>query len=117
MVSTARLGVSDGHTDVTANHCNLTTPSLTGTLLVRTDCPRFSPPQSSHRQWCHCKVAGAIMRRYVTCTLTFVSLTILWTVFASQAQAATTIHVPADQPTIQDAINAASNGDTVLVSP
>src|SRR5438445_404489 len=28
-----------------------------------------------------------------------------------------TIHVPADQPTIQAAINAASNGDTVLVSP
>lgn len=33
------------------------------------------------------------------------------------ARAGTTIHVPADQPTIQDAINAASNGDTVLVSP
>ncbi len=31
--------------------------------------------------------------------------------------AGTTIHVPADQPTIQAAINAASNGDTVLVSP
>ncbi len=28
---------------------------------------------------------------------------------------ATTIHVPADQPTIQDGINAAANGDTVLV--
>jgi len=28
-----------------------------------------------------------------------------------------TIHVPADQPTIQAAINAAVNGDTVLVSP
>jgi nitrous oxidase accessory protein NosD len=28
-----------------------------------------------------------------------------------------TIHVPADQPTIQSAINAASNGDTVLVAP
>jgi len=32
------------------------------------------------------------------------------------AQAAT-IHVPADQPSIQAAINAAANGDTVLVSP
>src|SRR5947208_12963096 len=31
--------------------------------------------------------------------------------------AQSTIHVPADQPTIQAAINAASNGDTVLVSP
>lgn len=30
---------------------------------------------------------------------------------------AATINVPADQPTIQDAINAASNGDTVLVAP
>src|SRR5438105_6828191 len=28
-----------------------------------------------------------------------------------------TIHVPADQPTIQAAINAAANGDTVLVAP
>jgi len=30
--------------------------------------------------------------------------------------AAKVIHVPADQPTIQDAINAANNGDTALVS-
>jgi hypothetical protein len=28
-----------------------------------------------------------------------------------------TIHVPADQPTIQAAINAANSGDTVLVAP
>lgn len=31
--------------------------------------------------------------------------------------AASTINVPADQPTIQDGINAAVNGDTVLVAP
>jgi hypothetical protein len=31
--------------------------------------------------------------------------------------AATVIHVPADQPSIQAGINAAQNGDTVLVSP
>ena len=35
----------------------------------------------------------------------------------SFAYAATVIHVPADQPTIQAAINAASNGDSVLVAP
>jgi len=32
-------------------------------------------------------------------------------------QAQQTIHVPADQPTIQAAISAANNGDTVLVAP
>ncbi|MGD8500393.1 MAG: hypothetical protein PVJ86_07080, partial [Phycisphaerales bacterium] len=35
---------------------------------------------------------------------------------ATNVQGAT-INVPADLPTIQDGINAASNGDTVLVSP
>lgn len=33
------------------------------------------------------------------------------------AQAQQTINVPADQPTIQAAINAATNGDTILVAP
>jgi hypothetical protein len=37
-------------------------------------------------------------------------------VLASVASAAT-IHVPTDQPTIQAGINAAANGDTVLVAP
>ncbi len=36
---------------------------------------------------------------------------------SSSAGAATVIHVPADQPTIQGAIDAASNGDTVIVGP
>ncbi len=39
------------------------------------------------------------------------------TLCVAMSVSATTIHVPADQPTIQAAINAASNGDTVLVSP
>src|SRR5436309_3510318 len=34
----------------------------------------------------------------------------------SQQTSGVTIHVPADQPTIQAAINAASDGDTVLVA-
>ena len=38
------------------------------------------------------------------------------TLFACPALAAT-IHVPADQPTIQAGIDAAVNGDLVLVSP
>ena len=46
--------------------------------------------------------------------LSFV-LTLL--IFLATAAAQTTIHIPADQPTIQAGINAASNGDTVLVAP
>jgi hypothetical protein len=37
--------------------------------------------------------------------------------FAMPCFAQNTIHVPADQPTIQGAINAANNGDTVLIAP
>src|ERR1700730_12621484 len=37
--------------------------------------------------------------------------------FGAISAPASTIHVPGDQPTIQAGINAASNGDTVLVSP
>lgn len=36
---------------------------------------------------------------------------------AALADAQTTINVPADQPTIQSAINVANNGDTVVVAP
>src|SRR5215468_1963313 len=53
-------------------------------------------------------------RHSATCTLATISIFLL---SATLSQAATTIHVPADQPTIQAGINAASNGDTVLVAP
>jgi len=53
-------------------------------------------------------------RHSVTCMVVMISACLL---SATSSQAATTIHVPADQPTIQAGINAASNGDTVLVSP
>src|SRR5215470_14292981 len=44
----------------------------------------------------------------------------LWVTFSSavwQVKAASIIQVPADKPTIQDAIAAAANGDTVQVAP
>jgi len=42
---------------------------------------------------------------------------LLCTILTIGAAAQNTIHVPADQPTIQAAINVASPGDTVLVAP
>ena len=47
--------------------------------------------------------------------LTLFSL--LTALLATPASAQSTINVPANAPTIQAGINAASNGDTVLVSP
>ncbi len=44
-------------------------------------------------------------------------LTAALTMLGAGAARAATIHVPADQATIQAAINAASDGDTVLVAP
>lgn len=50
--------------------------------------------------------------------LTLLSLVAGLTVLvAPSAHAAVTINVPGDQPTIQSAVNAAANGDTVLVAP
>src|SRR6266550_7916526 len=42
---------------------------------------------------------------------------ILLLLCSSSSHAQSTINVPANQPTIQAAIDAASNGDTVLVAP
>jgi len=53
-------------------------------------------------------------RQLYTCPAT---LTVIALMLVGLARAATTIHVPADQPTIQAAISAAQNGDTILVSP
>lgn len=47
----------------------------------------------------------------------FCNLVAILFVLAGRASAQVTINVPADQPTIQAAINAANNGDTVLVAP
>ena len=49
-------------------------------------------------------------------SLCFRRLAFVFYLLGSGAVAAT-IHVPADQPTIQSGINAAQNGDTVLVAP
>ena len=57
------------------------------------------------------------MRRFVNSTVSLILLAVLTVLLPLSAHAATTIHVPADQPTIQAGINAANNGDTVLVSP
>ena len=46
---------------------------------------------------------------------TFLSI-MLFVFMLSMLKAQTIIHVPADQPTIQAGVNAASNGDTILVS-
>jgi parallel beta-helix repeat protein len=52
------------------------------------------------------------------CSLAFVVLAFVASLlFCASAQAQQTINVPADQATIQAAINAANNGDTVLVAP
>jgi hypothetical protein len=47
----------------------------------------------------------------------FVIVFVLVAVLICGSAVASTINVPADQPTIQDGINAAVNGDTVLVAP
>ncbi|MGD0922710.1 MAG: choice-of-anchor D domain-containing protein [Terriglobia bacterium] len=52
--------------------------------------------------------------RVPVCGIVLATVLVTWT---SLAWGQTVIHVPADQPTIQEGINAASDGDTVLVAP
>ncbi len=53
----------------------------------------------------------------MTCGKNLLSLITLLVILIIRPASATIIHVPADQATIQAAIDASSNGDTVLVAP
>ena len=57
-------------------------------------------------------VGSSKMRKHLAIAAAFIL-----TIFGSRAVQATTIEVPGDVPTIQGAITAATNGDTVLVAP
>jgi hypothetical protein len=76
-------------------------------------------------EWCTRSLVDSVESRSSPQTYTgdfglahveFLALCCGWTVFSGCFRAGT-IHVPADQPTIQAGIDAAQNGDTVLVSP
>src|SRR6516225_56407 len=56
------------------------------------------------------------MKFRIGSVFTYASLLVSFTSTGVQLAAASIIHVPADQPTIQGAISAASNGDTVQVA-
>ena len=56
------------------------------------------------------------MKFRIGSVFTYASLLVSFTSTGVQLAAASIIHVPADQPTIQGAIGAASNGDTVQVA-
>ena len=70
-----------------------------------------SPPETSR----HCAAEKVMIHRSDLFDSKVLFAALLCS-FVSLARAAT-IHVPADQPTIQQAINVASNGDRILVSP
>jgi cysteine-rich repeat protein len=55
-------------------------------------------------------VGGSSLRCFVSALLVLASS-------VASAGSAATIHVPADQPTVQDGLNVAQPGDTVLVAP
>jgi hypothetical protein len=53
----------------------------------------------------------------VTVLLVKTLIVIIPILLLSSAVNATVIHVPSEQPTVQDGINAASDGDTILIAP
>ena len=57
------------------------------------------------------RAAASVLTTALLCTFVHTVAT------ASPAAAATTIHVPADQPTITAALTAAVDGDTIEVAP
>jgi hypothetical protein len=59
---------------------------------------------------------GLYMRFRIRSVIACVSISVSFTGAGSRLEAASIIRVPADQPTIQSAITAASNGDTVQVA-
>src|SRR3981189_1758970 len=81
-------------------------------LLRRTPVVHFRPVPCPHSL----PIAGKNRYTITPCFYAALGLLLAFS-FVPAALAQQTIHVPADQPTIQAGINAANNGDTVLVSP
>ena len=81
-------------------------------LLRRTPAVHFRPVPRPHSL----PIAGNSRCTIPRCFYAALGLILAFR-FVPAALAQQTIHVPADQPTIQAGINAANNGDTVLVSP
>src|SRR5258708_17615047 len=81
-------------------------------LLRRTPVVHFRPVPRPHSL----PIAGNSRCTIPRCFYAALGLLLAFS-FVPAALAQQTIHVPADQPTIQAGINAANNGDTVLVSP
>jgi Bacterial Ig-like domain (group 3) len=81
-------------------------------LLRRTPVVHFRPVPRPHSL----PIAGKNRYTITRCFYAALGLILAFR-FVPAALAQQTIHVPADQPTIQAGINAANNGDIVLVSP
>jgi hypothetical protein len=81
-------------------------------LLRRTPVVQFRPEPRPHSF----PIAGKSRYTIPRCFYSSLGLLLAFSLVPA-ALAQQTIHIPADQPTIQAGINAANNGDTVLVSP